>query len=165
MARVSRVLAHLSKAEIEEKMRTASRFSHQQKWRIIYNALVEPRPAAEIAKHVGTTVRMVHRVVSEYNRHGAAAIETPGSGGRRRSYLSLEEEQALLEQLTPAAKTGKLTTRIKVKQAVEEKLGHNVHKSMVYRLLQRHRWGKRKPRPKHPSSDLDEQESFNSTFA
>lgn len=102
--------------------------------------------------------------VSEYNRHGAAAIETPGSGGRRRSYLSLEEEQALLEQLTPAAKTGKLTTRVKVKQAVEEKLGHNVHKSMVYRLLQRHGWGKRKPRPQHPSSDRDEQESFKATF-
>ncbi len=61
MARVSRVLAHLFKAEIEEKMRTASSFRRQQKWRIIYNALVEPRAAAEIAKHVGTTVRMVQR--------------------------------------------------------------------------------------------------------
>ncbi len=165
MARVSRVLPHLSKAEIEEKMRTANNFRRQQKWRIVYNVLVDPRPAVEIAKHVGTTVRMVHRVVSEYNRHGAAAIETPGSGGRRRSYLSLEEEQTLLEQLSPAAKAGKLTTRIKVKQAVEQKLGHNVHKSMVYRLLQRHRWGKRKPRPKHPKADLDEQESFKATFA
>ena len=164
MARLSRVLSHLSKSEIEEKIRSASNFRRQQKWRIVYNALVDPRTAAGIAKHLGTTVRMVHRVVSEYNRHGAAAIETPGSGGRRRSYLSFEEEQALLEQLTPAAQAGKLTTRIKVKQAVESKLGHNVHKSMVYRLLQRHKWGKRKPRPKHPSSEPDEQESFKATF-
>ena len=102
--------------------------------------------------------------VSEYNRHGAAAIETVGSGGRRRSYLSLGEERVLLEQLTPSAKAGKLTTRIKVKQAVEKKLGYNVHKSMIYRLLQRHQWGKRKPRPKHPSSEPDELESFKATF-
>jgi transposase len=164
MARLSRVLLHLSKSEIEEKIRTASNFRQQQKWRIVYNALVAPRPAAEIAKHLGTTVRMVHRVVSEYNRHGAAAIETPGSGGRRHSYLSLREEQALLEQLTPAAKAGKLTTRIKVKQAIEEKLGHKVHKSTVYRLLQRHQWGKRKPRPKHPKSEANEQENFKASF-
>ncbi|NEU79888.1 hypothetical protein [Nostoc sp. UIC 10630] len=49
MARVSRVLPHLSKAEIEEKMRTANNFRRQQKWRIVYNVLnvlVDPRPAA-----------------------------------------------------------------------------------------------------------------------
>lgn len=61
MARVSRVVAHLSKFEIEEKIHTASNFKRQQKWRIVYNAPVDPRPAGEIAKHLGTTVRMVHR--------------------------------------------------------------------------------------------------------
>jgi len=163
MARVSRVLPHLSEAEIKEKIRTTSNFRRQQKWRIVYNALVDPRPAAEIAKHVGTTVRMVHRVISDYNRDGAAGIETPGSGGRRRSYLKLEEEQTLLSQLTPDAKAGKLTTRIKLKQSFEQKVGHSVHKSTVYRLLQRHQWGKRKPRPTHPKADPDEQESFKAT--
>lgn len=164
MARVSRVLPHLSEAEIREKIRTTSNFRRQQKWRIVYNALVDPRPAAEIAKHVGTTVRMVHRVVSEYNRNGTSAIETPGSGGRRRSYLSLEQEQTLLNQLTPEAKAGRLTTRAKVKQALERQVGHKVHKSTVYRLLQRYQWGKRKPRPAHPKADPDEQESFKTTF-
>ena len=40
MARFSRVLLHLSKSEIEEKIRTAGNFRRQQKWRIVYNALV-----------------------------------------------------------------------------------------------------------------------------
>ncbi len=56
MARVSRVKPHLSEAEIKEKISTAKKFRQQQKWSIIYNAIVDPRPAAAIAKHTGTTV-------------------------------------------------------------------------------------------------------------
>lgn len=78
--------------------------------------------------------------------------------------MSLEAEQTLLSQLTPQAKAGKLTTRIKLKQAYEQKVGHKVHNSTVYRLLQRHHWGKRKPRPIHPKADPDEQENFKATF-
>lgn len=70
MARVSRVLPHLSAAEIQEKIRTALNFRRQQKWLIIYNALVDPRTAAEIAKHTGTTIRTAHQVISEYNHKG-----------------------------------------------------------------------------------------------
>ena len=165
MARVSRVVPQLSEAEIKEKIRTADSFKRQQKWLIVYNALVDPRPAAEIAKHLGTTVRMVHRVISNYNRQGAAAIETPGSGGRRRSYLSQEQETILLHHIAPEAKAGRVTTRTKVKQAFEQQVGHKVHKTTIYRLLQRHQWGKRKPRPIHPKADPDEQEAFKTTFA
>jgi hypothetical protein len=79
--------------------------------------------------------------------------------------LSLEEEHAVLSQLAPEAKAGNLTTRAKIKQAFEQKVGHKVHKTTVYRLLQRHQWGKRKPRPAHPKADLDEQEEFKTTFS
>lgn len=85
MVRVSQVLPHLTEAEVKEKIRTASNFRRQQKWWIVYNALVEPRTAAEIAKNTGTNIRDVHQVISEYNRNGASALETPSSGGRRTS--------------------------------------------------------------------------------
>lgn len=150
MARVSRVLPHLTEAEVKEKMRTASDFRRQQKWWIVYNALVEPRTAAEIAKHTGTSVRNVHQVISEYNRHGASAFETPGAGGRRTSYMTLEQEKAFLAQLEPKARRGELTTKAEIKQAFEQQVGHQVHKSTIYRLLERHQWHKLKPRPRHP---------------
>ena len=66
------------------------------RWLIIYNALVDPREATEIAAHTGATVSMVHQVISSYNRLGISAVETPSKGGRRRQYLSLEEERAFL---------------------------------------------------------------------
>lgn len=165
MARVSRVLPHLSEAEVKEKMRTARNFRQQQKWWIVYNALVAPRTAAEIAKHTGTNVRDVDQVISEYNRQGVAAIETPGSGGRRTQYLSVEEETSFLADLEPKAKRGQITTKAEVKVAFEKRVGQQVAKSTIYRLLNRHQWRKIKPRPRHPKSDPEEQAVFKNTFA
>ena len=68
MPRVSRVLAHLSLEEVQQKIKTATSFRRQQKWLIVYNALVDPREAAQIALHTGTTERTVHQVISDYNR-------------------------------------------------------------------------------------------------
>ena len=93
MSRVSRVLPHLSVEEVKEKLKTVNNFRQQQKWLIVYNALVAPREAAEIALHTGTTKRTVNQVISDYNRNAVKAIETPGKGGRRRGYLSLAEEK------------------------------------------------------------------------
>lgn len=164
MARVSRVLPHLSAAEIQEKIRTAPNFRRQQKWLIVYNALVDPRTAAKIAKHTGTTIRKVHQVISEYNRNGVVAIETPGSGGRRKSYLSEDAEQDFLAELEPKAKRGELTTKTQIKLAFEQRVGRNIPKSTIYRVLQRHQWSKRKPRPTHPKADKDKLEQFKATF-
>ena len=57
MFRVSRVLPHLSVEEVKEKLKTVNNFRQQQKWLIVYNALVDPREAAKIALHTGTSFR------------------------------------------------------------------------------------------------------------
>ena len=102
--------------------------------------MVDPREAAEIALHTGTTKRTVHQVISDYNRKGVEAIETPGKGGRRRGYLSLTEEQNFLTQFMDSAVTGLITTVTKIKQAYEAKIGRQVHQTTIYRLLGRHEW-------------------------
>ena len=55
MARVTHAASHLSLAEVKQRMRTGPRSDRRQRWLIIYNALVEPRPAAEIARHGGVS--------------------------------------------------------------------------------------------------------------
>jgi hypothetical protein len=35
--------------QVQQKIKTATNFRRQQKWLIVYNALVDPREAAEIA--------------------------------------------------------------------------------------------------------------------
>jgi transposase len=131
---------------------------------IIYNALVDPRPAAQIAKHVGVSTDTVHQVISKYNRFGVAAVETVGKGGRRHEYLTLEQERQLLAPFFARAETGQIPTAGEIKRAFEAQVGHQVDESTIYRLLTRHGWRKLVPRPVHPQASKEEQEQFKKTL-
>ena len=85
----------------------------------MYTALSGPRKAEEIAKHTGVSVTTVRRVISSYKRLGIAAIETPGTGGRRHEYLSLEEEQQFLAPFFVRAEMGTIATAAEVQRAFE----------------------------------------------
>jgi hypothetical protein len=102
MAGVTRAATHLSAEEVLRRWKQDPRTHRRQRWLIIYQALVDPREAAQIAKHCGVSTATVHQLISAYNRRGVAAVETPGKGGRRHGYLSLEQEQAFLAPQFPS---------------------------------------------------------------
>jgi hypothetical protein len=110
MTRITRAAAHLSLEEVKAKVNRDPRPWCRQRWLIIYNALVDSRAATEFAKHTGTTVATVHQVISSYNRLGVAAVETPGKGGRRHQYLTLEAERQFLAPFFRRAEEGKIAT-------------------------------------------------------
>lgn len=163
MARITRAAPHLTVEEVKTRLQRDPHPLYRQRWLIIYNALVDPREASEIAKHTGTTVAMVHTVIASYNRLGVAAVETPGTGGRRRQYLTWEEEQAFLEPFFSRAERGEIATAGDIQRAFETRVGHEVHKSTISRLLSRHRWRKPVPRPVHPKASAQEQAEFKKT--
>jgi hypothetical protein len=99
MARITRAAPHLSAEEIKTRLKLDPRPWCRQRWLIIYNALVDPREATDIAKHTGTTVAMVHQVISAYNRLGVTAVETPGKGGRRRKSCDAGRRASVLSSL------------------------------------------------------------------
>jgi transposase len=162
--RITRAASHLSVEEVKERMNTDPRPWVRQHWWIIYNALVAPRKAQEIALHTGVSVTTVHRVISVYNRLGAAAMETPGKGGRRHEYLTLPEEKAFLAPFFAQAERGEIATAAQIQGAYEAKVGHEVDDSTIYRLLARHGWRKLMPRPRHPQADPQAQEHFKKTL-
>lgn len=69
------VAGHLSADEIRMKMQMSAGFLKLQKWLVIYNVLVDPRPVSEIAKHTGLSEASVYRIISEYNNNGPDSIE------------------------------------------------------------------------------------------
>ena len=164
MARVTHAALHLSVEEVKHRMRTDPSAMLRQRWLIIYNALVEPRKAEEIARHSGISKATVHAVISRYNRLGVAAIETSAKGGRRRPYLTLEEEKEFLAPFLAQAERGEIATVRQIWRAFEQCVGHEVDDSTIYRLLHRHGWRKMMPRPRHPKSDLGTQEQFKKNF-
>src|SRR5947208_17184477 len=98
-------------------MKTDERPWVRQHWWIIYNALVAPRKAEEIALHTGVSATTVHRVISTYNRLGPTAVETPGKGGRRHEYLTQQEEKAFLAPFFPQAERAELATVAQIQHA------------------------------------------------
>jgi transposase len=144
MARVSRVKAHLDINAVRQKIETSKSDWLKHRWLIVYQALVEPKPAVAIAQELGVSVALVHKVISRYNREGVAAIETLGKGGRRNCYCSLKQEKEFLTKFHKRVAAGERLTTAQIKQAYEQQVGRSVHKSTVYRLLVRHGWRQQK---------------------
>jgi transposase len=81
----------------------------------------------------------------------------------RDDYLRWEEEDAFLERYKQQALMGQVATIREIKENLESRLGHRVHKTTVYRMLKRHGWRKVAPRPFHVKADREEQEVFKKT--
>jgi len=163
MASVTRAAAHLSVEEVAQRWQHDPRPHRRQRWLIIYQALVDPRTAEQIATHCGVSKETVHQLISAYNRRGVAAVETPGKGGRRHQYLTLEQEQQFLAPFFAQAQAGTISTAAQIKQAFEAQVGQAVAERTIHRLLNRHGWRKLVPRPVHPKADPAEQAAFKKT--
>jgi hypothetical protein len=57
-------------------------------------------------------------------------VETPGKGGRRHEYMTLEEERELLTPFFELAKKGEITTIAHIKQVFEKRVGHEVDETL-----------------------------------
>ena len=162
--RVTRAAAHYPVEEVKRRMKRDPRSWVRERWGIIYLALIRPRKAEEIARDIGVSVTTVRRVISSYNRLGRAAIETPGKGGRRHEYMSLEQERNFLQPFFVRAARGEIATGEEIQRAFEAEVKHTVHLTSMYRLLNRHGWRKLVPRPRHPKANPEEQAAFKKTL-
>ena len=164
MGKVTKAVEHLTAEEIQDKIKTTVGFWRVKRWLIIYQALINPKTAKEIALDIGVSEHTVHCLIAAYNREGEKAVETKGKGQRQKANLSIEKEKEFLKPFFEKAEKGQITTAGEIKKSLENVLGHSVHKTTVYRLLTRHGWRKIAPRPSHPKTNKDDQETFKKTL-
>jgi transposase len=81
-------------------------------------------------------------------------------GGRRRELMSTEEEKTFLDPWVAQAEIGGVLVVSPIHLALEERVGHKVPKSTVYRLLARHGWRKVTPDTRHPKGDEAARDEF-----
>jgi transposase len=160
MGNITKAVNYLTPEQVKEKMKESKDTRQLVRWQIVYNALVDPRKAEDIAASVGASKSLVQKMVSRYNREGAQAIEIKSCGGRYHEYLSLEGEEKFLKPFFQKAERGELTTVREIQSAYEEQVGNSVHETTIYRLLERHNWRKLLPRSIHPKADVQVQEDF-----
>lgn len=96
-------------------------------------------PAHEIAKALDLNVSTVRRIRSEFARDGIRAINGKGNrGGRRNQCMSFEEEAAFLRNHVELFNRSGVADVSALKGAFEARVGRTIHKTTIYRLLERH---------------------------
>jgi len=164
MGKLTRAANHLTREQVKEKMKESQDTKQFVRWQIVYTALLEPRKAEDIATCVGASKSLVQKIISRYNREGIQSIEIKNCGGRYHEYLTKEEEKKFLAPYWKLAEQGELTTTREIHRAYEERIGHQVHETTIYRLLERHNWRKLLPRSLHPKANIQAQEAFKKNF-
>jgi transposase len=107
-----------------------------------------------------TVVRMHGHVRSCAGKEKREADVAPTWGGRRRAYMTPEEEEEFLRPWAEQAETGGVLIVPPIHKAFEERVGRRVQPATIYRLLGRHGWRKIAPDNIHPKGDKEAQEAF-----
>jgi transposase len=131
------------------------------RWQLLYLIQIGGQRSADVlAPLVDLSVHSVYKIVEGYNREGPSSVSCKPRGGRRRSLLTLEQEEALFVSLEQKALKGELKTAGDIRAIVEKTAGRVVSDDYLWDLLKRHGWKKKMPRPHHPKSNRQQQEDF-----
>jgi transposase len=150
--------------ELQDHMKATKNKTEYVKLRAMYLFKAEKKKGPEVAAMVGTKTENIYQWSYRYNRDGIKGLLSKPKGGRTWSYLTLEEEKALLAELADDAAKGIVVITKPIQKKAEEKLGHPVSADFAEDLLNRHGWRKIMPRTKHPKSSKSEQEEFKKKF-
>lgn len=160
MARPRRIDSEL----VDEAERVVSQTEDIQELRMAQAVLLPALAQMSLkaaAKVIGVGRATVARLQTRFRHRKESARATARPwGGRRRALMKPEEEQAFLAAWKPKAEQGQLVVMTPLQVALEEKLGHRIKPSVVYRLLERHGWRKVAPDTRHPKAQPSVQDEW-----
>jgi transposase len=148
---------------LAERLKRASSRSEYQRIQCVLIRATLGSSAKEIAQLLGWSTATVHVMHSRWAKEGEAIFDMRGRGGRRHQHLTPEQEQELLAPFVQLAGDGGMLTVAELQQAYRDRVGQDVARSTIYRLLERHGWRKVVPRPRHPKADVAAQAAFKKT--
>lgn len=146
--------------ELEAAMIASRGGVDYRRYQAVYMSLTTKLAQGEIGRITGFSREWVSKLVKRYEREGVAGFGVKPRGGRRRELQTLEEEKAFIGSYIEQAKEGKILTVSKVHEALEAKVGKEVQRSAIYKMLHRHGWRKISPRPQHPKAASASMEAF-----
>ena len=155
------IVGHLTDSEITTQLRENKGSLTYNRWQILYLIQIgKMSSAALISPIVSLSHSSIYKIVEQYNLHGVSSVSCKARGGRRKSYLSQEEEKALFDSLKQKATVGKIKTANDIRALVEAKVGKKVSDDYLWDLFNRNDWKKKMPRPFHPKKNQEAQEEF-----
>jgi len=131
-----------------------------QRFLCVWLRVKEALSTLDIAKVIGWNANTVRIIQRDFINRGVAAFTELNRGGRNHALLTPEEEKDFLTPFEKSAEQGGLLVANEIKEALEKRLGHKVHKTTVYRMLHRNGWRKVAPRSSHPKRNKEAGEAF-----
>jgi transposase len=150
-------------SELEFRMRTSKNKDEFRRFQVVWLRASKGFSVKEISSATCYSVSWVRQLHSLYRQGGVDSIALSEKGGRRNENMSPSEEDAFIAPFLESAKEGGILEVGRIHRAYEKELGREVKKSVVYLLLHRHNWRKIAPRPTHPKTDIDAQDTFKKT--
>ncbi|MCK3942673.1 helix-turn-helix domain-containing protein [Streptococcus suis] len=90
----------------------------------------------KISDLTGYVPQTVKNQVDKYFKGGLSAVVTETRGGRHRSYLTVEEEQAFFKKILDSSiDAGEMVTTTLLFEAYQEEIGQEVPRQTFYALL------------------------------
>ena len=118
----------------------------------------EGKTSKEIAEKLDMNWMYVSEIVKQFKTQGLEEFSRMKYPSHNRK-LSYEQEEKILQECEQKAEDGHITTVEEVREAFNAELGGTTACSYVYRVLKRHGWVKKMPRPKHPKSASEEKQA------
>jgi len=114
----------------------------------------------EIAKSLNIHTRTVYKYCAAFLKLGIQAFVSKHTRSGRKPLFSASEFSTVLKDILPQAEQGQLLTATQVQKALQASTQKKTSLPTVLSALKRHGWTKKKPRPRHPQGDLQEQALF-----
>lgn len=158
----------ISQEEIEAIEAKGKKIKGRKEYRRLESVLLrakEGKTAEEIAIILRIHPRTVEKHHDRYFTEGLAAFDAkkPGIQKGVPRYTTIETEKALFTELKEKAEQGEILKAGQIKPMYEKRIGRQIGKSMIYKVLKRNGWSKKEPRPGHPQGNEAEKEAFKKT--
>lgn len=158
--RVLRLTQEISASVIKLKMKSAVSIADYKRWQIIYSVNSYSVDADYLSDITGYSKANIYSIVQQFNNSSKPDVCAKKRGGRRRSLMSIEQEQSLMKSLEDKAIKGQILSVHAVRKVIEQKINRSVSDDYVWDLFKRNGWTKHSPRPHHPNTDQEKQEEF-----
>jgi transposase len=141
------------RAEIEEFAARACSKAEFRRFLCVWLRVEGGMSAAGISGVVKWSAHTVRVVQRRFIESGVASFADGRRGRRTPPRMSFREEEAFLAEFAGGAAEASVLAAGEIRAAWEARLGRPVHKSTLYRMLERHGWRKAAPRPRRPGKD------------
>jgi transposase len=150
----------ISISVIKNKMANAQNSAEYKRWQVLYLVSSYAVDANYLADITGYSKANIYAIVQQHNNVNKSDVSIKQRGGRRRSLLTIEQEQIFMKGLEDKAIKGQILSYLDIKKMVEKEVGKPVSDDFIWDLFKRNNWTKHSPRPHHPKKNAVEQEEF-----